>query len=431
MQFCKACPCVFITQGRAFLFCKNSGPRAKSTQILKEAGHDEQDPPHERRFLPAMAWLNHFAALRQLPNNHRGLRGKRPATRLPNKQGVYPMKNNNVKRHKLVALLLAGALCVAALTGCGASAAAAPSASAAPAVSSKAGDTYKVGLIQLVTHTSLDEIRTAIVAELKTEAAAQGATLSVDYKNAENDQAAIDTICRGFVADKVDVIIAIATPAAQGAAAAVQGTDIPVIFSAVTDPVAAGLVTTPDAPDYNITGTSDAIAVGDIFDLAAKLTPQVKNYGLFYCLNEVNSQTVIEEAKQYLDGKGISYEVSGVSSVSDVQSAITALAGKVDGIFIPIDNTVASAMSTVAAICTKAGVPVYVSADSMVKDGGLATVGVNYTQLGTQTADMAMKVLTGTDPKDLPVETMKDYAVTVNPDTAAALGVDVSAYTAK
>ena len=378
-----------------------------------------------------MAWLAEFAALRQLPNSHRGLRGKRPAARLPNKQGVYPMKNNNVKRHKLVALLLAGALCVAALTGCGASAAAAPSASAAPAVSSKTGGTYKVGLIQLVTHTSLDEIRTAIVAELKTEAAAQGATLSVDYKNAENDQAAIDTICRGFVADKVDVIIAIATPAAQGAAAAVQGTDIPVIFSAVTDPVAAGLVTTPDAPDYNITGTSDAIAVGDIFDLAAKLTPQVKNYGLFYCLNEVNSQTVIEEAKQYLDSKGISYEVSGVSSVSDVQSAITTLAGKVDGVFIPIDNTVASAMSTVADICTKAGVPVYVSADSMVKDGGLATVGVNYTQLGTQTADMAMKVLTGTDPKDLPVETMTDYAVTVNPDTAAALGVDVSAYTAK
>ena len=341
------------------------------------------------------------------------------------------MKNNTVKRHKLAALLLAGALCVAALTGCGASAAAAPSASAAPALSSKTGGTYKVGLIQLVTHTSLDEIREAIVAELKTEAAAQGVTVSVDYKNAENDQAAIDTICRGFVADKVDVIIAIATPAAQGAAAAVQGTDIPVIFSAVTDPVAAGLLTTPDAPDYNITGTSDAIAVGDIFDLAAKLTPQVKNYGLFYCLNEVNSQTVIEEAKQYLDSKGISYEVSGVSSVSDVQSAITALAGKVDGIFIPIDNTVASAMSTVAAICTKAGVPVYVAADSMVKDGGLATVGVNYTQLGTQTADMAMKVLTGTDPKDLPVETMKDYAVTVNPDTAAALGVDVSAYTAK
>lgn len=341
------------------------------------------------------------------------------------------MKNSNVKRHQLAALLLAGALCVAALTGCEAAAASAPTASAAPAVSSKTGDIYKVGLIQLVTHTSLDEIRTAIVAELKTEAAAQGVTVSVDYKNAENDQAAIDTICRGFVADKVDVIIAIATPAAQGAAAAVQGTDIPVIFSAVTDPVAAGLVTTPDAPDYNITGTSDAIAVGDIFDLAAKLTPQVKNYGLFYCLNEVNSQTVIEEAKQYLDSKGISYEVSGVSSVSDVQSAITTLAGKVDGVFIPIDNTVASAMSTVADICTKAGVPVYVAADSMVKDGGLATVGVNYTQLGTQTADMAMKVLTGTDPKDLPVETMTDYAVTVNPDTAAALGVDVSAYTAK
>ena len=217
------------------------------------------------------------------------------------------------------------------------------------------------------------------------------------------------------------MIVAIATPAAQGAAKAAAGTGIPVIFSAVTDPVAAGLVSDESAPDLGATGTSDAIPVGEIFDLAGKLTPDAKKFGLLYSTGEVNSQTVIAQAKQLLDSRGVAYEEKGIASLSDLQTAVTALAGEVDAVFIPIDNTIAD-------ICTRAGVPVYVSADSMVADGGLATVGVNYTNLGTQTADMALAALTGTPVSALPVETLKEYSVAVNKDTAAALGVDVSAY---
>ena len=228
--------------------------------------------------------------------------------------------------------------------------------------------------------------------------------------------------------NKVDAIVAIATPAAQGAATAVAGTDIPVIFSAVTDPAAAGLVENLEAPEGNITGTSDAIPVEKIFELAAELTPDAESFGLIYNTGEVNSVSVIDETKAYLDAQGISYTEASVASTGDVQTAAQTLLSKCDAIFAPIDNTVASAMGVLADEAIKAGKPVYVAADSMVNDGGLATVGVNYTNLGTQTADMLLKVLTGTPVCEVPVEVLKENAVVVNEETAAAIGVDVSKY---
>ena len=287
-------------------------------------------------------------------------------------------------------------------------------------------DGPKVGLIQLMEHPSLDEIRTAIEAELDAKLGENA--YQYDYQNAQGDTSTIANICQKFVADDVDVIIAIATNAAQGAAAAVEGTDIPVIFSAVTDPQAAGLVTDPEKPDANITGTSDAIPVDKIFDLAAKLTPEVKSYGLIYNNAEPNSVSVIEQTKAYLDEKGISYVEGAVTATGEVQTAAQSLLGQCDAVFAPIDNTVASAMPVLAQEAINAKKPVYVAADSMVADGGLATVGVNYTQLGTQTADMAAKVLDGTPVSELPVEILTENAVVVNEETAQAIGVDVSAY---
>ncbi len=206
------------------------------------------------------------------------------------------------------------------------------------------------------------------------------------------------------------------------------GTDIPVIFSAVTDPAAAGLVENLEAPEGNITGTSDAIPVEKIFELAAELTPDAESFGLIYNTGEVNSVSVIDETKAYLDAQGISYTEASVASTGDVQTAAQTLLSKCDAIFAPIDNTVASAMGVLADEAIKAGKPVYVAADSMVNDGGLATVGVNYTNLGTQTADMLLKVLTGTPVCEVPVEVLKENAVVVNEETAAAIGVDVSKY---
>lgn len=336
---------------------------------------------------------------------------------------------------KTIAMLFSIAFTALTFAACGAAPASSSAAAAAPstAVSASAAapvqsgaDAPKIGLIQLMEHPSLDEIRAAIEAQL--DSALGAGQYAYDYQNAQGDTSTISNICQKFVADDVDVIIAIATPAAQGAAAAVKGTEIPVIFSAVTDPVAAGLVGDLEKPDANITGTSDAIPVSKIFDLAAELTPDVKSYGLIYNTSEVNSVSVIAETKAYLDEKGIAYQESPVTATGEVQTAAQNLLNKCDAIFAPIDNTVASAMPVLASEAIKAQKPVYVAADSMVNDGGLATVGINYTNLGTQTAAMAIKVLQGTDVADIPVEVLKDNAVVVNTETAQAIGVDVSKY---
>ncbi|MEG2165861.1 MAG: ABC transporter substrate-binding protein, partial [Ruthenibacterium sp.] len=261
-----------------------------------------------------------------------------------------------------------------------------------------------------------------------TKAAENGMTLTIDFQNANNDLTTIDTICRQFIADEVDVIIAIATPAAQGAATAIEGTDIPVVFSAVTDPVAAELVDSFDAPGGNITGTSDAIAVDKIFALAAELTPDVKTFGLIYNTSEVNSASTIESAKAYLAGQNIACVESPVTAPGEVQMAAQNLLSQCDAIFVPIDNTVAQAMTVLADEAIKAKKPVYTAADSLVHDGGLATVGVNYTALGTQTADMAMRILQGEKAGEMPVAVLSDNAVVVNAETAAAIGVNVDKY---
>ena len=327
---------------------------------------------------------------------------------------------------KFVAILSAAAM-MTSLAACGATADTTTGSSAATAEASS-GDGYKIAIVQQMDHSSLDEIRTAIEAELDAKAAEEGFTYTYDYQNAQGDTATIANICQKFVADDVDVIVAIATQAAQGAATAVEGTDIPVIFSAVTDPVAAGLVENTEAPEGNITGTSDAIPVSKIFDLAAELTPDVQSFGLIYNTSEINSVSVIEETKAYLDEKGISYVENAVTATGEVQTAAQNLLNQCDAVFAPIDNTVASAMPILAEEAINAKKPVYVAADSMVADGGLATVGVNYTNLGTQTGDMVAKVLTGTSVSEIPVEVLKDNAVVVNEETAEAIGVDVSAY---
>lgn len=313
---------------------------------------------------------------------------------------------------KLIPLILVLAFTPLLFTGC--------------AAEKKEGLT--IGLIQYVEHPSLDEIRTAFEKQIEQEAAAKGIQVTINYKNAQADTSMINSICREFVNDKVDLIVAIATPAAQGAATAAAGTNIPVVFSAVTDPVAAGLVENLSQPEGNITGTSDAIDVARIFELAQQLTPGIQSFGLIYNKGEANSVSVIEETKKYLDSIGIAYEEKTVTAAVDVKQAARVLLENNDALFAPIDNTVASAMAALADEAIAAKKPVYVAADSMVRDGGLATVGVNYTLLGQKTADMSLRILQGTPVSQTPVEVMTDVSVVVNKETADAIGVDVSAF---
>ena len=297
-----------------------------------------------------------------------------------------------MKMKKLAALALSAVFALGALTACGGSSSSGSVPAAASGSGSVSGASLKevnIGLIQLMEHASLDEIRTAIEAGLEAKGAEYGVKVNVDYQNAQGHTSTNNTISNTVVVNKEDAILAIATPAAKLAAPAVAGTDIPVIFSAVTDPAAAGLVENLEAPEGNITGTSDAIPVEKIFELAAELTPDAESFGLIYNTGEVNSVSVIDETKAYLDAQGISYTEASVASTGDVQTAAQTLLSKCDAIFAPIDNTVASAMGVLADEAIKAGKPVYVAADSMV---------------------------------------LKENAVVVNEETAAAIGVDVSKY---
>lgn len=313
------------------------------------------------------------------------------------------MKNReDLNMKKLLGLALATMMGLGALTGCSAK-----------------GDEVTVGIVQIVEHTSLDMIRESLVAEL-TAKGYDESKIKIDYQNAQGDQSNLNSICKKFVGDNVDVIVAIATPSAQAAAAATS--DIPIVFSAVTDPLAANLVSDLNKPTGNITGTSDAIPVDQVFELCKELTPEVKTFGFLYTASEVNSQSVVEEAKKFATEYGFNYEEMTITNTSELQQAAYSLAGKVDAIYTPIDNTIASAMPVLSEVGKESKIPVYVGADSMVMDGAYATVGINYEMLGQKTADMVIEVLEGTPISEIPVTTLDNFEKMINKTTANKIG---------
>ena len=282
-------------------------------------------------------------------------------------------------------------------------------------------DQITVGIIQMMEHPSLDLIRESFLEEMY----ALGYTdIDFDHRNGIGaDMTALTSIAQIFVGNEVDLILAIATPAAQAAAATTDTT--PVIFAASTDPVAAGLVENLARPDANVTGTSDRICVVSIFDFALQLTPDIQTVGFVYNLGEVNSVSVINDAKALFAQLGLSYREATVTNTGEVHQAALSLVGHVDAIFTPIDNTVAAAMPTLAQIAIDANIPVFTGADSKVMDGGLATVGIDYAILGAETARMVSRVLDGTPISEMPVITMEDFRTMVNRETAAAIGVSL------
>ena len=335
-----------------------------------------------------------------------------------------------MKKNRLFAAFTAAALALS-LAACGSSPAstASTASGSAPASASAAAESFKVGIVQYTSHSSLDEICNAIQSELTSlseeSLAAGGPAIQFEVQNGQADTATLNDICKLFVSEGVDLIIPIATPAATAAAAAVQGTDIPLVYSAVTDPVGAQLADSMEAPGQNITGTSDYIDTNKILDLALAANPELKTLGLIYNLGEPNSVTTIANMKPVLEEKGITAVESTVTNAGEVQLATqNLLAQGAEAIFVPIDNTVADGMAVLATTAIEAGVPVYTAADSMVRDGGLATAGVNYTKLGQLTAQMAVDILNGADPAATPVQVLNDGITTVNTTTAAALGID-------
>ena len=279
----------------------------------------------------------------------------------------------------------------------------------------------KIGIVQIVEHPSLNTIRESIIKELADKGYKDGETISLDYQNAQGDQSTLKTIVNKFVSDKYDMIIAIATPSAQAAVS--QTKDIPILFAACADPLGSGLVTNLEKPGGNVTGTSNAVSAEKIMELAQRITPNFKRIGALYNSSETNSISVIKKLKDYANKNNLTVVEGTVTNSSDVQQAVNSLVGKVDILFSPIDNTVASAMPLVTQTANKAKLPVYVGADSMVKDGGLATYGIDYSVLGKETGDMAVEIIKGKKPGDIPVMTMSNMKIYANKDTAKAIGV--------
>lgn len=312
---------------------------------------------------------------------------------------------------KLISVLLAGLL-TAAMGGC----------SGADSPTASTGEKLQVGVVQIMEHTSLDTIRESFLQQMEQLGYGED-KVDYDIQNAQGEQTNLATICQKFVGDEVDMIVAIATPTAQTAAAATS--DIPIIFSAVTDPVEAKLLTDPQHPDGNVTGTSDAIPVDQVMQLCQKLTPEVQKIGFMYTTSEINSQVTTEQAMAVAEQMGYETQLMTISEVSELQQAAQSLAQEVDAIYVPIDNTIAQAMPVLAQVGIDFQIPIYPGADSMVQDGGFATVGIDYTKLGQKTAEMAASVLEGTPVSELPVETLSEFGTYINQTTAEQIGVEI------
>lgn len=291
---------------------------------------------------------------------------------------------------------------------------------------------YKVGIVQYVDDASLNQIEKAIEAELDAKGAELGVTFDyADYTyNGQADSSTLNQIAADLVAEGVDVIIPIATPAAMIMQNATEDNQIPVVFSAVSDPVGAGLVASADAPGANITGTSDAIDVAQIMDFIVAANPDTAKIGLLYDKSQDSSTSAIEAAKAYCDEKGISYVEKTGTTTGEIQAAADSLvAEKVDAVFTPQDNTVMTAELAIFEKFADAGIPHYTSADSFALNGAFLGYGVNYETLGTKTADMVVDILAnGADPAATAVETLDSGIVTVNTEIAEKLGIDYSVF---
>ena len=322
------------------------------------------------------------------------------------------MKNNMT--HKLLTLALAGVMTLS-LAACGSKT---DNGGSDAQQESENGKTYKVAVIKQLDHASLDEIANAITAELDKLAADNGVTIEYEVTSGQNDPTILKQLSDQAIADNVDAIVPIATSAAQIAALSAEDSKTPVVYAAISDPAAANLT----GIDY-VTGTSDALNTGFIMGMMFAQNPNVAKVGLLYSLSEPNSAQPITDAKAYLDAKGIAYVEQTANTNDEVVAAASALiADGVDAVFTPTDNVIMAAELAIAEDFAKNGIPHYTGADSFVRNGAYATCGVNYTDLGTKTADLAYSAITEG------MGSMEDYylmdggIITVNTDTAAMIG---------
>ena len=282
-----------------------------------------------------------------------------------------------------------------------------------------------VGIIQLAEHSALDAANKGFVKGLEDNGYKENVNIKFDRQNAQGDHSNLQNIANRFVSNKVDLICAISTPAAQSVANATK--DIPIVGTAITDYVTAKLIISNEEPKTNVTGTTNMNSIDKHIDLLLKIAPQTKQIGVIYNTSDVNSQVQVRILKELSAAKGLSVKEATVTSVNEIQQAAQSLiAANVDAFYVPTDNVVASGMPVLAGIANEAKVPIICGEAAMVKNGALATIGIDYYKLGMQTGAMAARILDGKgNPAQMPIESQKELRTTVNEDTAAKIGVTI------
>lgn len=309
-------------------------------------------------------------------------------------------------KKNFLALLLTAIMAMSLLTGCGA-----------------ANDTYQIGVLQLTQHAALDAANEGFIAALD----ASGIKYEVDQQNASGDSSTCVTVADKFVNDGKDLIYTIATPAAQAVAGATS--DIPIVGSAITDYVEAGLIDSNDAPGGNVTGSSDMNPIDAQLDLLIQLVPAAKTIGVFYSADEDNSILQANLFTKAAEAKGLTVEKFTISNSNEIQTVVQSMEGKIDACWVPTDNKLAAGMATVAMIANEIKLPIIAGESNMVTEGALATYGLDYYQLGYLAGEMAVDILkNGKKPADMPIQFLPadKCELAVNEETAKAIGIDVS-----
>lgn len=318
---------------------------------------------------------------------------------------------------KKILALLCSSLLATSLIGCSGS-------TNEPSGESEQNNITKIGITQIVEHPALDSSREGFLAALKDNGYEENKNIEVDFQNAQGDMPTTQTIAKKFVDDKVDMIFAISTPSAQAAYNATK--EIPILITAVTDPVAAELVGSLETSGNNVTGTSDATPIDKQFQFIKDELPNVKTIGIMYNTSESNSEIQVQKAENLAKDLGLEIMAQGITSVNDVPQTLNSMINKIDALYIPTDNMVASSMPIIAKTCFDNKKPIIGAEKAHVEAGAIVSVGIDYYQLGYETGLKAVKIIEGTSPKDIPVSFQEETSIDINTDALKKLNISFS-----
>lgn len=314
---------------------------------------------------------------------------------------------------KKLAFILSGLLVITELISC--------SSSNSIKTNKEDNKIYTIGINQLVQHDALDASREGFIEGLKEKGFEEGRNLKIDYQNAQGDIAIAKTISDQFVTSKVDLIFAIATSSLQASYNSTK--DIPIVFTAVTDPIDAGVAKSWESSGTNVTGTSDMVSMDKQLGLLMKLVPEIKTLGVIYNSSEVNSLAQVQELKKEAEKKNIKVKEISVTTVNEINQNLTATLGEIDALYAPTDNTVASAYDLVGNLCLSKNIPILCGEEAGVSKGGLCSIGINYNKLGKEAGYKAAEILNGKSPSDIEITTLSDMTVTINTDVVKKLNI--------